>query len=543
MTRCLRNPSLSALGRAAWQQLDFDTPGSASCRFSDGIAADRLHGHLEPTVVHGAGHLATSLLGRRLASYTKPAARWVVKIPDPLIGVVQFSRSVQPGLDGREGPHFSPSLALPPNREYSPLVTTEKQFLISSLLLLLAANPASAQASGPRPVPRIPFEKVAHGVRPGETRLIPPGLYECREFTFGPAGPDLEHPTVFRFAPSGTGRALVTGPDGTLPRILFQNFVRVEGLWFGGRAEDRGGNMVAFGREGVQIVGCTFFGRKFQMLAGNTAKNVLIRDCRLIGMGEGWLGHPIYFSGGPPPTSQDLFCIGNIIVGGDGFAIHGWHDPKRLTIAGNFTAAGICGMVAQGHGHSVHHNVFWKPRGRDDHPDWDWCALIPTELEGGNGDPKGSMKLLRFDHNLCWSDHPIREEGQSLAEPVENYTKPGRSGTQMRLRSLRGDQIPLAVPWMPHVESEIDAAVETILEYFKTRSLDEMARDRGDKLEKAFAVLKVRYAPTKEDLGPFYSEQEEKQRSIPPGSVAPPAPRGPLLPARPPPPRRSRRGT
>ncbi len=35
-----------------------------------------------------------SLLGRRLASYAKPAAHWVVKRPDPLIGVVQFSRSV-----------------------------------------------------------------------------------------------------------------------------------------------------------------------------------------------------------------------------------------------------------------------------------------------------------------------------------------------------------------------------------------------------------------------------------------------------------------
>jgi hypothetical protein len=65
----------------------------------------------------------------------------------------------------------------------------------------------------------------------------------------------------------------------------------------------------------------------------------------------------------------------------------------------------------------------------------------------------------------------------------------------------------LAFPWMPHVEAEIDAGVETIKEYFRTRSLEEMARDPGDKLEKAFAVLKVRYAPLMEDLGPFYGER------------------------------------
>jgi prepilin-type N-terminal cleavage/methylation domain-containing protein len=38
---------------------------------------------------------------------------------------------VVPGLDGRAGPHLAPSLDLPPNRQYSPLVTREKQSIIS----------------------------------------------------------------------------------------------------------------------------------------------------------------------------------------------------------------------------------------------------------------------------------------------------------------------------------------------------------------------------------------------------------------------------
>jgi len=350
-------------------------------------------------------------------------------------------------------------------------------FLLPVLVLAGAAwaqggaEPAKAgSAPAPADVPRIPFEKVARGAKPGEVHLIPPGLYETKEFHFEPAGKDLDHPTVFRFAGEDNrqGRAVLTGPHGQLPTLYFARFIRLEGLWIGSPGKHEKGGIVAFGQEGIQLVGCTFFGRNYTLGAGSTSKNVLIRDCRLIHMGEGWLGHPIYFSGGPPPTSQDMFCVGNVVVDGDGFAIHGWHDPKRLTIVGNFTGGGMCGMVAQGHGHSAHHNVFWKPRGRDDpgnaKPDWDWCALIPTTTEGGNGDPKGPTEILRFDHNLCWSNHPIREDGKSAAEPVENYTRPGRGGTQWKLKPVTGDEIPAAVPWMPHTEAEIDAALEVVKE-------------------------------------------------------------------------------
>jgi hypothetical protein len=332
----------------------------------------------------------------------------------------------------------------------------------------------------------------------GDTCLLMPGLYEYERVRFQPGGIDFGRPTVFRFLKEGAGRAVFVAPQGKQPKLSFSNFTRIEGLWAGGEPHGRDeedkvrikGGTVAFGGEGVQIVGCTFFGEGFQLLAGNTARDCLIRDCRLVHMGAGWFGHPIYLSGGPAPTSQDIRVIGNVFIEGMGFALHAWHEPQRLTLVGNFTAGHSCAMVAQGPGHIIHHNFFWKPRGKTTdgpRPDWKWCAVLPNDV-------------LRFDHNMCWSDYPVREDGKSIAEPHANYTMPGHGGTQMKLIELQPAEIPKTITWLPRTGQEIDTAVKTVSDYFRTHTPQQMAQKTNLKLEAAFATVKVKYDPTQSDL-------------------------------------------
>jgi hypothetical protein len=382
------------------------------------------------------------------------------------------------------------------------------------LIVLLTLLPAAAGAeqvyvsalrgddagSGSRQQPFRTLETAIGKMKSGDTCFVMPGLYEVESLRFEPEGIDFEHPTVFRFLQDGEGRAVFAAPGGKQPRLSFSRFTRIEGLWAGGQPSGQTetgkirvkGGMVAFGNEGVQIVGCTFFGEGLQLLAGNTARNCLIRDNRLVHMGAGWFAHPIYLSGGPPPTSQDIRVIGNTFIEGMGFALHAWHKPERLTIVGNFTAGHSCALVAQGPGHIIHHNFFWKPRGKTTNgpqPDWKWCAVLPNEV-------------LRFDHNMCWSTWPVREEGTSRSEPVFNYTMPGHGGSQMKLIEIQPAEIPEKVTWLPRMEQQIDTAAKTISDYFDNHAPGEMAMKSDPELEAAFATVKVKYEPTESDLMP-----------------------------------------
>jgi len=339
--------------------------------------------------------------------------------------------------------------------------------------------------------------QAAASVEPGSTVLVAPGVYRAEKFGFKPAGQDFDHPTVFKFTRSANskGRAVLTGPDGKTPSFTLQPYVRLEGLWIGGRSPEsqKQGASGAINRPGVQVVGCVFWGGYFQLLCGNTARNILFRDNLLVHMGGDWLHHPIYISGGPPPTSQDCRFIGNVFVNGGGFALHCYHKPKNVTMVGNFTTGHMASMVAQGPGHVIHHNVFWKPRGKPGRPDWNWNALLPNDV-------------LRFDHNLLGSDHPIREGGKPKAPPVHNYSLAGIRGTQVDLIPIkRGHRGPL--PFIGATERQVDAAVAWLDAYFLKRSPEEISEDTSDKVRRCLRVLRVKYEPTQRDLGSRPLEQ------------------------------------
>jgi len=365
-----------------------------------------------------------------------------------------------------------------------------------------------------------PFKTIARArdaMSAGDVCVLGPGLYVMDEFEFGPAGKSFDEPTTFIAAPrvgKDAGRPVITGTDGKSPKVRFRDYVRIEGLWIGGkyhRIEDNPkfpykGGAVAFGKTGVQIVGCTFWGRGMQLLAGNTANNVLIRDNRLVHMGSGWLGHPIYLSGGKNPTSTDMRVIGNIFINGDGFAIHGWHSPRNLTIVGNITTGHVASMVAGGPGSVIHHNVFWKPRGNDTVPN-------PNPKRNHEG-AQLPLPVLRFDHNVCWCNVPIVGRGDSKAEPVENYTMPGgRPAPWLCVQPIQPDQLE-SLPWVRLSEERIDAGSLYIEEWFHTHGPEDFAESVDDTLEHTFAELNVKYEPTADDLAPRPWDSSDPTQAI-----------------------------
>ena len=354
----------------------------------------------------------------------------------------------------------------------------------------VSAKAGSDENPGTRESPWQTIEKAASSIRPGDTVLIEPGVYRAKRFRFRPAGPGPQRRTTFKFARPNNkhGRAVLTGPDGVTPSFDMAPFTRIEGLWIGGSppATPKEGAVGAINREGIEVIGCTFWGRYFQWLTGNTARNILVRDNLLMHMGGDWFHHPIYIAGGPPPTTQDCRFIGNVILNGGGFALHCWHKPINVTIVGNFTSGCMADMVAQGPGHIIHHNVFWKPRGKPDRPDWNWNALLPNDV-------------VRFDHNLLGSNHPIREGGKPRFPPVKNYSLAGIRGTQVKLipipKSYRG-----RLPLVGRTEREVDYAIKQLDAYFRKTTPEEMASDTTTRVQRWLATLRVKYKPAPQDL-------------------------------------------
>ena len=152
-------------------------------------------------------------------------------------------------------------------------------------------------------------------------------------------------------------------------------------------------------------------------------------------------------------------------------------------------------MAAQGPGHVIHHNVFWKPFGkltlRPWPENWNWCCILPNDVD-------------RFDHNVLWSIEPGTKGGRSLQDPVENYTtlKTDPAKMLVDLKPIAGDKIAKTVSWMPHNEQEIDSAAQWVSYYFRTLDLKDLSQDISDRLQKRLSVVKVKYAATAEDLDP-----------------------------------------
>jgi hypothetical protein len=115
---------------------------------------------------------------------------------------------------------------------------------------------------------------------------------------------------------------------------------------------------------GKQLINNTLFGYPDGISQGS-AEHILYQGNRFVLNGNGKYSHPIYLSSGGPigSRSQHNIVDGNIFIGGEGWAIHGWHGPRNHVITRNFTAGHYHSLVMDGSDHLIANNFFWRPNG------------------------------------------------------------------------------------------------------------------------------------------------------------------------------------
>ncbi len=383
-----------------------------------------------------------------------------------------------------------------------------------------------------------PWKTIGHArqaIKPGNVVNIFPGLYQfnCQ---FGPAGPSEDSKTVFRAVDPtlAAGRVVITANQAfTPPSWSLSDNLSLQGLWIGGAidsAHKSGGG--SYTSRNSEIVGCTFFNA--QGFAGGPAYNWLFQDNRMIHQGRGTHGHSMYMAGGVrhdlPWNSRNLRVLGNIIVGGEGYAFHCWHSPVSATIAGNFSSGNYWSIVLQGPNHSCHHNVFWKPRGNvggGENGQFGFNAWLPA-------------RLRRFDHLVFGSPHPVWQgrntppirskqaiekiyllhDARILGVPAgEHLLMSGGKWTgKIKFPQSRGDagglkppsKTKVRPPFFPRSTGEIDAAIAGIGAYFRSHNPKQISDDKSDKLERLFDILEVQYKTEPEDYANFPPMSQDK---------------------------------
>jgi len=381
--------------------------------------------------------------------------------------------------------------------------------------------------AGTRGQPWRTLDHARQSIRGGDTVNLLPGLYFF-DGRFGPAGPSGQAKTVWRAADLTfrTGRVVLTKNESwDSPTWSHADNVSLQGLWIGGNfasAHAKGG--ASYSGRDCEVVNCTLFNA--HGIYGGPSYNWLFQNNRMVHLGNGRLGHSLYLAGGMAhdslTQSRNLHVLGNIILCGEGYAIHAWHAPGSVTVAGNFTSRNYWSLVLQGPNHSCHHNVFWRPVGNaagGDRGQVGFNAWLPAPLR-------------RFDHFVFGSPMPVWQEDmppvRSQAKIEEIYLLydatvagvpkeacqllTGRLWTgTLKCPELRGaaDRLPYPGPtsikpaFFPRTDREIDETVEAISKYFRARNPRQISEDRSDELERLFDILEVQYTTTAQDYENF----------------------------------------
>ena len=231
------------------------------------------------------------------------------------------------------------------------------------------------------------LQKATATIRSGDTVVIAAGIYRITPGTqwntaclhFGPAGTPTALTT---FKAAAGARVIITTTNGNPVDVTLEDFVRVDGLWFGG-AQDYGvvkgvygpiDHAISLGAtngavigEGKQIVNSTIWGYHSGIISGST-EYALIQNNRMLLNGADSLWHGIYISGndnaGTGGASTHIIIDNNTLIGGGGYGIHAWHITHNLIVTRNFVAGHNWGSVLDGSNHLEANNFFWKEKGQ-----------------------------------------------------------------------------------------------------------------------------------------------------------------------------------
>jgi hypothetical protein len=223
-------------------------------------------------------------------------------------------------------------------------------------------------------------------MRAGDTLEISGGLYTVADaFGFKPAGAGRGRETVFRAKPGE--RVLFTSPTKEPPNVTsVGDYVRLEGLWFGGARPARTGTACAFPDSdtnhpfflsngpdpvghGKAVVGCTFFG--FDGIGIGSQEDVLFQGNRHIFTGRNCYSHPIYISGGADSPdgctkgqcSNHIIVDSSIFVANEGWSAHGYHIPFSGIVTRNVFVGDYWGSVWDGSDYLLANNFYWEEVG------------------------------------------------------------------------------------------------------------------------------------------------------------------------------------
>ena len=153
----------------------------------------------------------------------------------------------------------------------------------------------------------------------------------------------------------GNGRVIITRADGIAPTVY--NHGTIRGIWFIGTKAQTETHVIQCG-DGALFEGCAFAGYYGGINAGS-ARGVIVRECVFSNCGTDNFWHPVYINNYMAQAGEGTLFERNIIVGGEGYAIHLWHNPSWNTLNNNFVAAWR-GCAQQGDDNVWTRNVFWS---------------------------------------------------------------------------------------------------------------------------------------------------------------------------------------
>ncbi len=263
-------------------------------------------------------------------------------------------------------------------------------------------------------------------IRAGIYRLAPQGQFNIALFKFGPAGTATAR-TIYKAAAGA--RVIITSTNNNPVNITLDDYVRLDGLWFGG-AQDYGivkgvygpiDHMISLGTtttapigRGKEVVNCTIWGYYSGLISGST-EYALIQGNRFLLNGNGGLYHGIYLSGDDHQdtggASNHIIVDHNTLIGGGGYGIQSWHGMYNVIYTRNFVASHNWGTVLDGSDHLEANNLFWKENGQ-------------TLASGGTIPPWGPTvpgANIRFYNNVMGPQAWLRVDSpQAAANTFQN---------------------------------------------------------------------------------------------------------------------------
>ena len=282
--------------------------------------------------------------------------------------------------------------------------------------------------------------------------------------------------TVFKAAPGA--RVIITTPSNTPPNIYMGDYMRLDGLWFGGTKLTSDTADIFMGGSPIshwkQIVNCTIFGYYGGVQSGN-AEYALIQGNRFVHNGGGTLYHAVYISatGTWPPVpgtlTQHTIVDNNIFIAGagdGGYGVHFFHNNRTGIATRNFVTY-QWGLVMDGEEELAANNLFWKC-GRADGSD-----LALTWIYAKNS---------RVQNNTLGPlDYFMNNNDATNTIPTNAFqVSPSGLNPITLMSGQEASQIGLAA-------ASIDSAISTLNSTF-SNSVDTILADTT--IEPAFATLK-----------------------------------------------------